>query len=201
MIIDENGHEVTNPDFTVGYLITDMRIKSDATPIDDETKFAWYDEDYETITRYVRYTAEEIESFKKEELIKKTESQLNAASTMFARMNAANLTDEQALSISTLFEEWVSNAHYNVGDIRRYKEKLYRCLQAHDGQPSWTPSDAHSLWAKIVEPGTIPEWEQPPNETPFMKGDKVIHNGKTWISDIDNNVWEPGVYGWSVFKE
>ncbi len=24
------------------------------------------------------------------------------------------------------------------------------------------------------------------------------HNGQTWVSDVDNNVWEPGVYGWSV---
>jgi hypothetical protein len=29
-----------------------------------------------------------------------------------------------------------------------------------------------------------------------MKGDKVRHNNKVWISIIDNNVWEPGVYGW-----
>jgi hypothetical protein len=28
-------------------------------------------------------------------------------------------------------------------------------------------------------------------------GAKVSHNGKHWISDVDNNVWEPGVYGWS----
>lgn len=28
------------------------------------------------------------------------------------------------------------------------------------------------------------------------KGDKVMHNGKTWQSTTDNNVWEPGVYGW-----
>ena len=26
---------------------------------------------------------------------------------------------------------------------------------------------------------------------------KVQHGGKTWVSDVDNNVWEPGVYGWS----
>ena len=24
-----------------------------------------------------------------------------------------------------------------------------------------------------------------------------VQYGKTWISDIDNNVWEPGVYGWT----
>lgn len=28
-------------------------------------------------------------------------------------------------------------------------------------------------------------------------GDKVSHNDKHWISDVDSNVWEPGVYGWT----
>ena len=42
----------------------------------------------------------------------------------------------------------------------------------------------------------IPEWEQPSSVNPYMKGDKVTHNGKTWESSIDNNVWEPSVYGW-----
>ena len=27
-------------------------------------------------------------------------------------------------------------------------------------------------------------------------GDKVTHNGKTWESTIDNNVWAPGTYEW-----
>ena len=31
---------------------------------------------------------------------------------------------------------------------------------------------------------------------PYKKGDKVTHNGSTWVSTVDNNVWEPGVYGW-----
>ena len=31
-------------------------------------------------------------------------------------------------------------------------------------------------------------------------GDKVTHNGKTWVSDVDNNVWEPGVYGWKCIN-
>jgi hypothetical protein len=25
----------------------------------------------------------------------------------------------------------------------------------------------------------------------------VSHNDKHWISDVDANIWEPGVYGWS----
>lgn len=34
-----------------------------------------------------------------------------------------------------------------------------------------------------------------------MTGDKVRHNDKVWISIIDNNVWEPGVYGWNEVIE
>ena len=30
----------------------------------------------------------------------------------------------------------------------------------------------------------------------YAKGAKVSHNGKHWVSTADNNVWEPGVYGW-----
>jgi hypothetical protein len=26
---------------------------------------------------------------------------------------------------------------------------------------------------------------------------KVSHNDKHWVSDYDNNVWEPGVFGWT----
>lgn len=44
---------------------------------------------------------------------------------------------------------------------------------------------------------TVPAWVQPDSTNAYMKGDKVEHNGKTWESDIDNNVWEPSVYGWS----
>ena len=31
----------------------------------------------------------------------------------------------------------------------------------------------------------------------YSKGSKVQHTGKKWISNIDANVWEPGVSGWT----
>ena len=56
-----------------------------------------------------------------------------------------------------------------------------------------------SLWAKVLipDPDVIPELEQPDSTYPYMIGDRVTHNGVTWESTIDNNVWEPGVYGWT----
>ena len=53
----------------------------------------------------------------------------------------------------------------------------------------------------IPDPTVVPEWEQPDSTNPYAKGDKVTHNGKTWVSDIDGNVWEPGVYGWTEVAE
>ena len=200
MVIDENGECVENPDLELGYLATDTIIKPDAEPIDNVTKFAWDSDDYETVTRYIRYTEEELEGQRREEFEKQKEYQINVAAELFVQTNAQQLSDDQAFSVSALFLEWDSANSYKVGEIRRYNGSIYRCIQAHDGQETWNPKDAVSLWARITEPGTIPEWEQPRNEAPFMKGDKVSHNGNVWVSNIDNNVWEPGVYGWSVVE-
>ena len=109
------------------------------------------------------------------------------------------LSDEDALEIKTVYPDWNSIATYEVSDKVIYNGVLYKCLSAHTAQATWTPTDAPSLWTKVLipEPGVIPEWEQPESTNPYMTGDKVTHNGKTWVSTIDNNVWEPGVYGWT----
>lgn len=117
----------------------------------------------------------------------------------FIEKAAASLSDEDALEAVQLFPVWNSAAAYAVGDRVRYGDVLYSCLTAHTAQETWTPTDAPSLWAKVLipDPNVIPEWEQPDSTNPYSAGDKVTHNGKTWVSDIDGNVWEPGVYGWT----
>ena len=111
---------------------------------------------------------------------------------------SASLDDEDALEAVELFPVWQTNIDYAAGDRVRYGGVLYRCLQSHAAQDTWTPADAPSLWARVLipDPGEIPEWEQPDSTNPYMKGDKVRHNDKVWVSAVDNNVWEPGVYGW-----
>ena len=48
-------------------------------------------------------------------------------------------------------------------------------------------------------PGTIAEWKQPTgSQDAYNTGDIVIYNDQTWESTVDNNVWQPGVYGWTV---
>lgn len=112
---------------------------------------------------------------------------------------ADSLEDEEALKVVELFPKWAENKVYAIGDKVRYEGILYKCLIAHTSQSDWIPSDAVSLWTKVLipDPEVIPDWVQPESTNPYMKGDKVKHLNRVWISDIDNNVWEPSVYGWS----
>lgn len=113
----------------------------------------------------------------------------------------ANLPDEQALQVEALYPEWVIGGTYVEDDIRRYKNDLYRSLQASTGTAEHTPDIATSLWKKILqpeEPGGYLPWVQPLGATDaYNKGDRVTHKDKTWESTCDGNVWEPGVYGWT----
>lgn len=108
-------------------------------------------------------------------------------------------TDEMSLEVPNLYPIWKVNTNYTTGDRVLYNDTLYKVLQYHTSQETWKPTDAPSLFSKVLIPvsDVIPAWVQPDSTNAYMKGDKVKHNGKTWKSDIDNNVWEPNVYGWS----
>ena len=107
--------------------------------------------------------------------------------------------DDVALSCPALFDEWKAGTDYVTGDIRKRNGNLYRCLQEHTSQDDWTPEAAVSLWVQIADPAIEwPDWVQPTGSTDaYAQGAKVTHNEKHWTSDVDNNVWEPGVYGWT----
>ena len=123
---------------------------------------------------------------------------------MYIEKAAKSLTDEEAVDAVNLYPSWKNNHEYNeVGERVRYDGVLYKVLQAHTSQLAWIPPSAPSLFAKVLIPdeNEIPEWEQPDSTNPYMTGDKVSHNDKIWESSVDNNVWEPGVYGWVEVPE
>lgn len=107
-----------------------------------------------------------------------------------------SLDDESALQGIELFPLWKDDAEYQVGDRIRYNDILYKCVQAHTSQPSWTPDITPALWTE-VSIDEFPVWKQPTGaQDAYRIGDKVSHLEKHWISAIDYNVYEPSVYGW-----
>ena len=109
-----------------------------------------------------------------------------------------SLTEAEAIAATCLYPKWSGDSvQYTAGQRVQDDGILYTVLHAHTSQPDWKPTAAPSLFAKVLipDPSVVPEWEQPDSTNPYMKGDKVKHNGKVWVSLIDNNVWEPGVTG------
>lgn len=135
-------------------------------------------------------------------------AQVNAQSAV-ASITFVTLCEVGTLDMVTasehaeLFAEWAYPVAYTAGQLRRYNGTLYKCVQAHTSQADWTPDTAASLWSVAADPAEEwPAWSQPVGaHDAYAKGDKVSHNGKHWASNVDSNVWEPGVYGWTEATE
>ena len=113
---------------------------------------------------------------------------------------ADNLTDEQAVQVPLIFEAWQVGVNYKVGKKLVYEEVLYKVLQDHTSQETWTPKDSPSLFTKVLvdDGGAVLDRVQPDSTNPYMKGDRVKYDGKIYESLIDNNIWSPTDYptGW-----
>ena len=136
-----------------------------------------------------------------------------AAITFVSLAEKGDIDEVTATEHAELFEAWVTDKDYAVGKILTRPNKdyavgkiltrpngnLYKCVQAHRSQAGWEPENTPALWNKIGDPSEeYPEWSQPLGaHDAYPLGAKVSHNGKKWTSDVANNVWEPGVYGWS----
>lgn len=110
------------------------------------------------------------------------------------------MSDVTQIISDNIFPEWDPRGYpYFAGERVTYEGTYYRCIQNHTSQSDWAPDVAVSLWVATADPSEeYPEWKQPTGaHDAYNKGDKVSHLEKHWISDIDANVYEPGVYGWS----
>ena len=112
---------------------------------------------------------------------------------------AEQQSDELALQSIELFQPWSDRIGVETPVGKRVQDggRLWECIQLHTPQADWHPADTPALW-KEVSLDEWPEWKQPlGSQDAYKAGDRVSHNERHWTSNIDGNVWEPGVYGWT----
>ena len=111
-----------------------------------------------------------------------------------------DLIPEPSAEVLDIVESWEHDRKYTRGHYLKGNGKLYKVLQGHQSQSDWEPDKSPSLYAPLLtDPsGAVLPWVQPESTNPYMKGDRVKYNGKTYESLIDNNVWSPEAYpaGW-----
>lgn len=126
-----------------------------------------------------------------------------AAASMAARLTIAEkvrsdgLTYQEITQVAAIFPPWQPDLAVAVGELYTHAGTLVECVQSHTTQADWAPDVTPALWKVYRDPDAIEPWVQPESTNPYPAGAKVTHNGSTWISDVDGNVWEPGVYGWT----
>lgn len=65
---------------------------------------------------------------------------------------AQNASDNQALSMHSLYDEWATDKAYGgegQSRIVRRGEQLYRCRQSHTSQTGWEPENYPAGWVAI----------------------------------------------------
>ena len=133
--------------------------------------------------------------------------QLRRALQMFS----VGLTDEQAMEVAAIYDPWMANKAYAVGDLVTFGEnsvgdpQLYRVAQAHTSQAAWMPNATSALYTAIgLDDSGYPVWSQPTGaHDAYNAGDVVSYNGSLYRSLIDGNVYAPDTYptGWEVYTK
>lgn len=119
--------------------------------------------------------------------LQKSMKQLEESASVIATATgivAETFTDEQALKVPTLYDEWNGNGEkYLVGKRVRYNDGLYKVITEHISQTDWTPDVAVTLFAKIEEThaGTLEDPIPASTGLEYTKGKYYIENGVIYL--------------------
>lgn len=132
--------------------------------------------------------------------MRKIYAELHNALRLFVALNGAKMTDEEAVSVSGLHDEWVSGKAYTADDVDkvvRYKDKLYRIVSAHTAQSHYPP-DGEGLLA-LYRPIVLGYAGTTDDPIPFAYGMDVTagqyysYTNSVWLAkkDMKPCVWYP----------
>ena len=133
--------------------------------------------------------------------------QLRRALQMYVQ---ENITEEsQMMEVADIYPSWEDllsfKKEYPAKTVFKWgfndsgETQLWAFISNYTPQGIYPPDQDISHYKKVgIGEDGVPIWTQPLGATDaYMIGDKVKHKDKVWASDVDNNVWEPGVYGWT----
>ena len=96
------------------------------------------------------------------------------------------LTDDERESLTKLAIE-KANPDAGLPSFSERMAALEKRVSKLEGNLSSGGDSGSSDW---------PEWVQPTGaHDAYAKGSQVTHNGEKYVSQIDANVWEPGMFG------
>lgn len=124
--------------------------------------------------------------------------QLRRAIQMFAQ----SLTEDEAMEIATIYDDWKPGKAYRGGEYVTYgtndvgDPQLYRVIDGkpHTSQADWTPDVTASLYTPIgLDDTGHPVWSAPTGaHDAYNVGDIVNYGGELFESQINGNTVVPG---------
>lgn len=126
------------------------------------------------------------------------------------QMFAATLSEDAAMEIAAVYDEWQPDRQYAQGVYLTYgtngvgDPQLYKVAQAHTSQADWTPDKTPALYVAIgLNASGYPLWSQPTGaHDAYNTGDVVDYGGVLYESVINGNTTVPGTDEryWTVYK-
>lgn len=117
------------------------------------------------------------------------------ASIMLAQIQAAALSDDDALKVPALYPPYMCGHVYAQGDRVLWQGTLYKAISGHTATSADPASDPQH-WTKVVAStaggADVTEWV---GGKTYAKDDRVTKHGSVYESLMDGNTIEPGTFG------
>ena len=94
------------------------------------------------------------------------------------QINTLSVDDATAVRMTAFYPEWAKDTAYSIGYKVQYLGKLYKVIQAHTSQETWTPDITASLYTRIDEVHDGTKYDPIPYE-----GNMSLYNGKYYSQD------------------
>lgn len=89
------------------------------------------------------------------------------------QINTLTVDDQTAYRMREFYPEWATDETYPVGYKLLYGGELYKVIQAHTSQSTWTPDISPSLYTRIDEQHDGTRYDPIP-----YNGNMALENGK-----------------------